>query len=305
MSLSTTRGAELEEVHMKDGMKHLLSCVAAAIALAGARQSLAQSQPARAMPPDPYDPQPAQASAPAVVYPAPNDFPSAEVQAVPPAFARMVELRWTRENSRRDLTEVVDRLRDDFEHSPEMLAAADLQKAAHDRFISARNNAINGVRTEARYTTLRKMAADLQRRIELMQEQNPKPSPEAIRAFADLRLEYSTQATAMEVDALAADSEYLEARQTLLDAALRVRQLRNDFERGLRRNAEFVTARNVFRNLGTAYLASDAYLQSTVSARNIALNYAYWVRRYDQYRFATPYRYWRSPYDHYGSPWRR
>ena len=65
------------------------------------------------MPPDPYDPQPAQTSAPAVNYPAPNDFPSAEVQAVPPAFARMVELRWTRENSRRDLTEVVDRLREE------------------------------------------------------------------------------------------------------------------------------------------------------------------------------------------------
>jgi len=288
---------------MRKTKHRVLSCVAMMIASLAAGRVFAQAQPAREMPPDPYDPQPAsdarQNSAP--VHPATKDFPSAEVQAVPPAFARTVELRWTREQSRRDLSETVNRLREDFEHSSELQTAIKSQQSAHERFTAARTGALNEIRRDIRYTTLRKLAADTQRRIESLQSQTPKPDADTIHGFADLRLEYSTRATALEVDALAADSAYVEARQRLVDAALQVRLLRDDFERKLRRNTEFVTARTVLNQLNIAYLTNDAYYQKAVEARNIALTYAYWLHRYDQYRYTTAY-YPYSYYDSYRNP---
>lgn len=278
--------------------KKALSCFAVTALMLGAVQSFAQTQPARPMPPDPYDPRPsgAQQAQPAVQYPASNDFPSAEVQAIPPAHARVVDLRWTREQSRRDLNDVVDRLRDDFERSSEHQAAVRTQQVAHDRFVSARESALNTVRSDSRYAALKKLASELQRRIQLMQEQEPKADPQVIRGMADLRLEYNTKATAMEADALAADSGYIEARQKLLDAAIRVRQLRQDFERSLRRNTEFVSARTVYNQLGVAYLTADAYYQSALDARDIALRYAYWLHRWDQYQYSTAYPYYGGYY---------
>lgn len=262
-----------------------------ALAVASAQMATAQTRP---MPPDPYDPKPADSSTnnSAPVYPAKNDFPSVEVQAVPPAHARVVELRWTMDMARRALMDTVDKLRDDFQASSEMQSAIRSRQLAHERFVAARTSALSEVRKDLRYKTLRSMASDLKNRIEELSQTDAVANAGEIRAFADLRLEYSTKASGMEVDALMADSAYQEARTRLVEASQRVSQLQDNFNRSIKRNVEFVAARNLMSNLNIAYLSSDAYLQSAIEARNIALTYAYKLHYYDQYRYTTAY-----PYD--------
>ena len=269
------------------------SLLGIALAVASVQVASAQTRP---MPPDPYDPKPADNSAnnSAPVYPAKNDFPSVEVQAIPPAHARVVELRWTMDMARRALMDTVDKLRDDFQASSEMQAAIRSQQLAHERLVAARSSALSEVRKDLRYKTLRSMASDLKDRIEELTQSDATANAGEIRAFADLRLEYSTKASGMEVDALMADSTYQEARTRLVDVSQRVSQLRENFNRSIKRNVEFVAARNLMSNLNIAYLSSDAYLQSAIEARNIALTYAYKLHYYDQYRYTTAYPYYDS-----------
>jgi len=192
------------------------------------------------------------------------------------------------------LMSTVEKIREDFEASSELQASVRSQAMAHDRFVTARDAALAEVRKDARYTTLRSMADDLKDRIDQLQHDDPKGHAGEIRGFAELRLDYSTKATAMETDALIADARFQQARERLVEAATRTHELRNTFNRSVRRNTEFVAAKNLLTNLNIAYLTSDAYLRSALDARNVALTYAYSLHRYDQYRYAAAYPYYDS-----------
>lgn len=250
----------------------------------------------RPMPPDPYDPhqhlaeqsQKDYSTSPAV-YPARNDFPSVEVQAVAPARARMVELRWTVDQARRTLHQAVDRLREDFEFSSEMQSALRANLAAHQKFVAARDAVLDELKKDLKYRTLRSMGDDLKKRIETLQAEDPRANADAILANAELRLQYAAQARNIEADALQADARFQDARVRLIDSAQHVQQLRQEFNRDIKRNEEFVTARRTMDNLNVAYLGANTYYVEAVRARDIAMDYAYHLHRFDDHKYRVGY----------------
>ena len=60
-------------------------------------------------------------------------------------------------------------------------------------------------------------------------------------------------------------------------------------KRRIRRDPEFVAARANWEHARINKTVASAFLESTINARTIALDYAYWVHRWDQYKYSTGY----------------
>jgi hypothetical protein len=76
-----------------------------------------------------------------------------------------------------------------------------------------------------------------------------------------------------------------DARRRLTDAAARLADMKAKFNRTVKREPTVVAARRDFDDSKIGYLAADSLLQSTIHAREIALDYAYWSHRWDIYRY--------------------
>jgi hypothetical protein len=76
------------------------------------------------------------------------------------------------------------------------------------------------------------------------------------------------------------------AKGNLVDASARVSQMRNDFQRSIKRNDKFVAARQDYQNARVEKVASASLAEGAIEARNIALTYAYWLHRYDPYTYS-------------------
>jgi hypothetical protein len=212
------------------------------------------------------------------------DYPAPEVQAVPLAYARAVTAQAEQDQLLTDLHSTVDRIREDFNYSPEMLAATQEQSEALDAYDSARQRVLEKLSQDPTYRALISLVVNLKQKLE---EQRPGAKPtdadlERVLATATLKLSYASSASAMEVAALSADDEVMQTHARLIDAANKVATLRGDFERQIRRNPEFVAARRSLDEARIARLTADAFLDGAIDARAVALDYAYYLHRFDQ-----------------------
>lgn len=218
-----------------------------------------------------------------------SDYPAAEVQAVPQAFAAAAQARAERELSLDMLRRAVDRIRDDFEHSPEYLDALAEEKVAHDAYSQARHRALRKLSSDSGYRALVDMVVDLRDKIE-REHPGTKATPEQLEdilAIASVKLGYASNASAMEAAMLTADSDYQNAREKLLKAGAKLEIFRGKFERDIRRNPEFLAARVASDRAKIAKITTAAFLDGAVYARNIALDFAAYLHRWDQYKYST------------------
>ncbi|HMO25141.1 MAG TPA: hypothetical protein PKB10_02630, partial [Tepidisphaeraceae bacterium] len=82
-----------------------------------------------------------------------------------------------------------------------------------------------------------------------------------------------------------------------IEAGQKLASMRREFSTMVRNDDTLREIRNQIAELRVARLATQAYLESTVRARNIAVNYSIWHRYQD--RFISPsYPY--VPYTNYG-----
>jgi hypothetical protein len=216
------------------------------------------------------------------------DYPAAEVQEVPMAYARAVGSRAEQDLMLAELHSTVDRLREDFNYSPEMLAAAREQNDAFEAYDNARRRVLERLSEDPTYRAMISLVVTLKHKLE---DERPgaKPSAEALEhllATATLKLSYASAASAMEVAALSADADVMQTRGQLLEAANKVAVLRTDFERGIRRNAEFLAARRNLDQARISRLTAEAFLDGAIDARSVAIDYAYYLHRFDQYSYS-------------------
>lgn len=250
----------------------------------------------RAMPPDPYDPQQsavARNTSPAApaAQPAPatdnvTDYPAAEVQAVPVAMAHATHDQAVFDLTVKNLGRVADQLKEDFELSSQTLTAMRGQKLAYDRYSAARQRVLATLQSETEYQALVKLRDDLgETLVEL--HKNPTANAARIDAAAAVKLQYATKLSAMESDALLADKTVQDTKAQFLDASDRVADLRAEFARSMPRDPTFVAARNQVEEARIDRTTSQALLEGAVQARDIAMNYAYDLHRYDQYQYLS------------------
>jgi hypothetical protein len=255
----------------------------------------------RALPPDPYDAGQAMqhpvntapiSNQPAL--PAANDYPAAEVQAVPAARARVALTRAQADNAQSALHDVVYQLKEDFEISADLSTAMRNEQAAHDRYNQARDHALAHLNDSAEYQTLKDLTADLNEKLFNLKA-NPVANKAEIVATAQLKLAYARKLSAMEANALQSDSAVQDAKTKLVDASAKISDLRAQFQRNVRRDPKMLAARKDYQDAQIARATSTALLAGALEARDIALDYAYDLHIHDPYT----YRYNPTYYDPY------
>jgi hypothetical protein len=229
-----------------------------------------------------------------------SGYPAPEVEAVPMAYARSVNSRAEQDQMLSELHSTVDRLREDFNYSPEMVSATREQDSAFLAYDDARRKVLESLSSDPNYRALISLVVSLKQKLE-DERPGPKPSPEDLErvlATATLKLSYASAASAMEVAALAADDDVMQTHARLILAGNKVGQMRQDFDREIRRSPEFLAARRNLDEARIARLTADAFLSGAVDAREVAMDYAYYLHRFDQYSY-TPVGYG-YPSDPYG-----
>jgi hypothetical protein len=234
-----------------------------------------------------------------------GDFPHREVMAVPPARANATAARWMHYQAEDNLHDVVDRLNEDYQSSTEMVEALRQEKSAYADYEEARHGVLSKLSSDPSYRAMTHLVAELKDDLEDHRPKGPPTEEETqhIMAVAALKLSYATSITAMEASALAADGHMQQAKARLLGAGQRLADLRAKAKHDLKRDDQFVAARRAMEDSRIAHLAAQAYYESTVEARDIAVNYAYYVHGWDYMRYASGngYSYPSYPFFPYGN----
>jgi hypothetical protein len=241
-----------------------------------------------------------------------NDYPAAEVQAVPVARAQAARARAEFDLAQLNLHRWIDRAWDDFEHSREYLDATAAEKRAYDEYRRERDRVLARLDQDSTYRAMVDLIGDLRTRIE-RERGGRNPTQDQIEqtlALATLKLGYASTVSAMEAAALTADNAVQDARNRLTEAGARAREIRGNFARGVRRDGQFLAARDNADQLRITRVVTDNFLEGAINAREIALDYAYYLHRWDQYRYSqygiysNPYAY-PIGYGYYGGPYMR
>jgi hypothetical protein len=232
-----------------------------------------------------------------------TDFPHTEVQAVPVARAEAVRARAEFNLVQDRLHRWIDRNWDEFENSREFLDASNAEKKAAADFERERKRVIDRLMQDSSYRALVDLVAEMRGKIDQNHPRGAKPTfdeTENSIALATLKLGYASTATAMEAAALNADQGVQDARTKLMDAATKTRDLRRDFDRRVRRDPQFLANQATLDQARIDRVVSSAFLESAINARDIALDYAYYLRRWDQYKYSV-YGIYGYPFGGYGS----
>jgi hypothetical protein len=236
-----------------------------------------------------------------------SDYPASEVQAVPAAKARAAIARMELLRAQAELNRGTRAAVRTFENSEDMSKATAEQNQAYQQYEAARERALRPLQDDAQYQAAQLMKRKLGEQIvEKHQQADPhKPVLHEIIAMAGLKMRYSMSMTNREVELLRASTEVSDARSRLVSATNRLSGLRDRFDNDLRDDPDLIAARRAVFDQKVAHVASQAYLAGLKEARGIALDYAYFARRYNPYRVMgyDPYGFGRTYYS-YGNGFR-
>ena len=218
-----------------------------------------------------------------------SDYPAAEVQTVPIAMARAATARAVQDQVLNDLHVTVDHLWEDFDYSGSMISLRKEVDSAYLEYDDARRKALETLSNDPTYRAMISLVVTLKNKLESERPAAAKPLPEdleRVMATATLKLSYASSASAMEAAALAADDRVQQTRARLVLAGQKAATMREEFARSVRRSDEFLAARRSFDDSRIARITAEAFLDGAIDARDYALNYAYYIHRFDQYSYS-------------------
>ncbi|MBC7784356.1 MAG: hypothetical protein H7144_11000 [Burkholderiales bacterium] len=226
-----------------------------------------------------------------------GDLPAADIRAVPPARAAAVQSKWTYFQLRSDLNNATRSAVLALESSADYKQARADQTAAWEAMSAARQTALSGLQTNAAYQAAESLRTQLTQQIQDL-HQNPGIDSERIIAAAKVKLAYMSDNRKLETDALARDTSYQDARQRYIAASKRVHELNEANTLAIANDENLQSLRKSIAGARIAHLSTDAYLDSIIRARNIAVNYAEYYRDLDIYHgnVVTPWGYGDSYY---------
>lgn len=241
--------------------------------------ALAQNQPTRYGERDPYGTINGSSSS--------SDFPTALVAAVPEARARSAAASANHDRATSELGQAIRRVQGELENSPEMRAALLEEREAYAALEQARANALAPITGQEEVLAAESIRKSITQEI---QDHHASPTRDEAQvvALATLKMEIASRIREKESLALATDPAVVQARARHIVAAMKVNELRARNSDLVRNNPEVAAARRNLDDARIAKLASAAYVSAAIDARNIALNYNYYLHRWDYYRYATP-----------------
>jgi hypothetical protein len=218
-----------------------------------------------------------------------GDFPHQEVMAVPMAHAQEAATRWIHWEAESNLQTVVDELRQDIDQSTAMVDAIGQERNAYADFDEARLAVLQKLADDPVYRGTQRLVVQISQAIATQKKADPPTAEDLQRtqAMASLKLSYAANLSAMEAVAMAQDPRVQETHLRLVAAGRALADLRAKENHDVPRDEQFVAAKRAYVDALVAHMASDAYLNSMIEARNIAVDYAYYIHGWDYLKYSA------------------
>lgn len=220
-------------------------------------------------------------------YPYAGSYPAPEVRGVPDARAGLTAAREHYWNVSQDLASLIERMRWEFETSPETRKAYLDQERAWDALQEAQVRVMRSVWDDPEYRAAAMYRQQLSNEIRELWNAR-KPDENRIYALALTKLNFATLASKREAAAMDKDAQVQQAKRNMVAAGEKVSELRLRFEQKIRQNSEVAAARQAVAQARVAYMTSSAYLDASIRARNVALDFNYNAIQYNPNRFYSP-----------------
>ena len=237
-----------------------------------------------------------------------GNFPSVEVHDAVVANARAAQARALFRRAENALNSSVRRAVRTFEGSRDLREAQRAEKDAYAAYTLARRRALQSVLEDPKYRAIMELRQELSDQISYkranraVDDRTDKQVMDDVLAMATLKMTYAADARAMEQLALESDSTTQEAQAKLREAGTRVAEMKREFDEALRNDPDLLAARENLEDARIARLTASAYLKGAAIAAEEALDFAYYLNRYNRYSGAG-YREYRDYYP-YSFPFR-
>lgn len=201
-------------------------------------------------------------------------YPGNELGAIAPAAANRA---YSRERDRQAdfllrLT-ILDK-RADFANSEELQQAIKEQQEAYEAYTLARQNALATLGADEQYRQVAQVHDEVKAKMERLQALKTR-TPEQMQELAEYRLYLAGKRAAPERAAVASDPTVAAAQQRLFEAGQKVSRIRDSFNRDLRKDAEFVAARDRAFDTQASRRAAEAYYAGATTAARSAVDLSY------------------------------
>ncbi|HEX8324281.1 MAG TPA: hypothetical protein VF595_10245 [Tepidisphaeraceae bacterium] len=210
------------------------------------------------------------------------DLPATEIRTVPVANANRVRSHWTFQQTMTDLNNAVRLMRTGMDRQPEYVKALADEKTAYDAMERARDAALADLQNNPAYTGAETLRRNVSAQI-ADEMDTPKPDPTRLAGMAKLKLQYVKDNRKLEVSALERDQAYQDARRRHLDAAARVSEMRSTQAFAVASDQSLAALRKQVADARIERLTANAFYESALQARNIAVDYALLYRGVDRY----------------------
>jgi hypothetical protein len=249
-----------------------------------------------------------------------EDFPAREVHDAVVANTRAAIARAMFRRAESTLNATFRDAQRQFEQSAELRGALAGERRAWEALQEARSDALRDVITDPKYQAMQDLRDNLTQKIAdrregtavtvsypeakliVLEPPIPYRDDADVVAIATLKMRVNRDARAMEREALAGNDRVRQAREDLARASARVSELRGNFERSLRDNDDLKQARDDLEEARVARLAAETYFLGANHAAGLALDFSYYVHRYDYNRYPR-YGYGLDLYPRYGYPY--
>jgi hypothetical protein len=218
-------------------------------------------------------------------------WPGVEVRAFPGALTRRAIARAEYRRLQTGLDVMIRSMRNAFERTRDYVGAIAEEREAFEQLERERNEALRSVRDDPSYQASVSLKQNLTDQIVAARDPR-RPYDSEVMAMAQVKMGYASTASAMEAAALSADPDVQQARERLRRASARVSELRAQRDLEVRNSPELEVARRNLADARIAKLAAEVNFQGVKEVANIALDYARFTHRYDQYQYLS--------YGHYG-----
>ena len=221
-----------------------------------------------------------------------GNFPSVEVHDTVVANARVATARALFRRAENALNSAVRRAVRTFEGSAELREAQRAEKDAYAKYAATRRRALQSVLEDPKYRAVMSLRQELSDQITYkranrsIDDRTDAEIRDDILAMATLKMNYAADARAMEQLALDTNADAKDAQAKLRQAGARVAELKTDFDDALRNDRDLLAARRNLEDARIARVTASAYFKGAREAAVEALDFAYYLNRYERYNGA-------------------
>jgi hypothetical protein len=216
-----------------------------------------------------------------------NDFPGLEVKDWVNAQILSIQTRALYRRADTELATSIRRTQAHFEHSKDYQDSITAQQQAYADYTAAREKALATLANDTQYTETLRLSDEMNSRLVARREDHNANHDELL-ALAQLKLQYASDARAIEIKAIESSADVRPAHDRMVSAGRKVVDMRAAFDDSLHDNAEIAQYRKHLEDARIAMITADAYGYAAAVAADAAYCYSIFLHRNDQGYYA-PY----------------